>query len=144
MAKVSQTIGTVEEAWAAEMEVTPGSGAPVPPRMPCEFEDGERVRLRDQLKDRWMSAQSYEENVRIAAREAVKTAGAVRICPWHPEVTIRVGNANAEHYAYALATTALKHEGAMEARQDVLEAIKAELDGAADGACPRCGWRAPR
>jgi hypothetical protein len=83
-----------------------------------------------------MSTSAYDKNVTIAAREAVLVAGAVRPCPRHHHVMIRTGDEKAEHYAYALATTALKREGAMRARQDILHAIRAELDAAAEGECP--------
>jgi hypothetical protein len=85
-----------------------------------------------------MSPSDYDENVKIAARDAVVVAGAVRACPLHSHVTIRMGDEESERYAYALATTALKREGAMDARQDILDAIKAELDAAAEGECPEC------
>jgi hypothetical protein len=78
------------------------------------------------------------EAIRIAAREAVVAAGAGKPCPEHPDVMIRTGNEQAEHYAYALATTALKREGAMDWRQEILDAIRAELDAAAEGECPEC------
>jgi hypothetical protein len=78
---------------------------------------------------------SPAEAIRIAAREAVLAAGAVKRCPQHPDILVRTGGGRAEHYAYALATAALKREGAMAWRQEVLDAIKAELDAARDR-CP--------
>jgi hypothetical protein len=67
--------------------------------------------------------------------EAVLAAGAVKRCPRHPEVLVRTGNEKAEHDSYALATTALKKEGAMDWRREIREAIKIELDAAKDR-CP--------
>lgn len=78
---------------------------------------------------------SPSEAIRTAAREAVLAAGAVKRCPRHPDILVRTGNETAEHYAYALATTALKQEGAMDWRQEILDAIKVEL-GAARDRCP--------
>jgi hypothetical protein len=81
---------------------------------------------------------SPAEAIRIAAHEAVITAGAIMPCPRHPNSMLRTKSEHAEHYAYALATTALKREGAMNWRQDILDAIKAELEVAASGPCPEC------
>jgi hypothetical protein len=80
-------------------------------------------------------AMSPSDAIRTAAREAVLAAGAVKRCPRDPKILVRTGDETAEHYAYALATTALKKEGAMDWRQEILDAIKGELDAAADG-CP--------
>jgi hypothetical protein len=82
-----------------------------------------------------------DDAVRTAAREAVKSAGAVIECPAHPGVMIRIGDEHAEHLAYAIATTALKKEGAMTWRETIMDAIKAELDAAADRECPECSRR---
>jgi hypothetical protein len=41
-----------------------------------------------------------------------------------------------EHHAYALAT--IKSDGTMWMREDLMHAIKDELDMAADGECPQC------
>ena len=84
-----------------------------------------------------MDTGAYDENVKTAAREAVLAARAVRPCPRHPHLMIRLGDEKAEHYAYALATTALKRERAIDARQDIMDAIKDELDSAV-AECPEC------
>jgi hypothetical protein len=76
-------------------------------------------------------AVSPAEAIRIAAREAVVAAGAVKPCPI---VMIRTGNEQAEHSAYVLATTALKREGAMDWRREILNA---ELAAAVEE-CPVC------
>jgi hypothetical protein len=85
-----------------------------------------------------MSINNYYDSVEVAARHAVAKTGAIKICPFHPEVTIRVGDADAERHAYAYATTILKSDGTMWMRDDMLPAIKDELDMAADGECPQC------
>ncbi|MGF7162361.1 hypothetical protein FHS85_004015 [Rhodoligotrophos appendicifer] len=85
-----------------------------------------------------MSINDYIDGLEDAARYAVARAGAVEVCRLHPEVTIRVGNGDAERHAYALATTILKSDGTMWMREDLVPAIKDELDMAADGECPQC------
>lgn len=87
-----------------------------------------------------MSINNYFDTVESAARYAVGTTGAIKICQFHPEVTIRTGDDDAERHAYALATTILKSDGTTWMREDVMSAIKDELDMAADGECPQCAY----
>jgi hypothetical protein len=85
-----------------------------------------------------MSINDHIDDLEAAARYALAKSGAIEACPAHPEVTIRVGDSDAERHAYALATTILKSDGAMWLREDLMPAIKDELDLAADGECPQC------
>jgi hypothetical protein len=85
-----------------------------------------------------MSINNYVDEVEDAARFALAKSGAITVCPFHPDVTIRVGDDDRERHAYALATTILKSDGTMWMREDVMPAIKDALDMAADGECPAC------
>ena len=85
-----------------------------------------------------MSTNDYIDDLEAAARYALAKAKAIDICPLHPDVTIRLGNPDAERHAYALAATILKSDGTMWMREDLMPAIKDELDMAADGECPAC------
>lgn len=85
-----------------------------------------------------MSINDYVDDLEDAAHYALARAGAIRPCSLHPEVTIRAGDEDAERHAYALATTILKSDGSMWMREDLMPAIKDELDMAADGECPEC------
>ena len=85
-----------------------------------------------------MSIIDYNDNLEGAARHALFQAKAVEICPRHEDVLIRLGDDSAERHAYALATTILKSDGTMWMREDLMPAIKNELDMAADGECPSC------
>jgi len=85
-----------------------------------------------------MTINSYYDTVDDAALGALGKVGAVVVCPRHPSVTIRTGDEDAERHAYALATTLMKRDGTLWMRDDVLSAIKEELDSAADGECPEC------
>jgi hypothetical protein len=61
------------------------------------------------------------------------------MCPFHSEVTIKVGAEDAEKHASTLATTILKSKDQMYVREDVMAAIKDELGMAAeDDECPQC------
>lgn len=85
-----------------------------------------------------MSINDYVDDLESAARYALVKANAIRVCPFHGEVTIRVGDPDAERHAYALANTIMKSDGKTWMRDDLLPAIKDELDMAADGECPIC------
>ena len=87
-----------------------------------------------------MSINTYYDSVEPAAAYALGTTKAIEVCPFHEAVTIRVGDEDAERHAYALATTLLKRDGTYWMREDVMEAIKSELEGAADGECPQCAY----
>lgn len=86
-----------------------------------------------------MSINEYVMEIEGIAREALFKTKALDYCQRH-DVTIRVGDDDAERHAYALATNVLKKDGTVAyMREDVMEAIKDELDQAADGECPSCG-----
>jgi hypothetical protein len=85
-----------------------------------------------------MSINDYVDNLEAAAHYALAKAKAIETCRAHPDVTIRVGDDDAERHAYALATTLLKSDGTMWMREDLMSAIKDKLDMAADGECPEC------
>ncbi|WP_426037702.1 hypothetical protein [Brevundimonas sp. DC300-4] len=85
-----------------------------------------------------MSINDHHDTVESAARYAVMKSGAVKACALHPTVILRVGDEGAERRAYALATNIMKSDGSLWMREDVMPAIKDELDLAADGECPRC------
>lgn len=85
-----------------------------------------------------MSIDQYFASIEDAARYAVGSTGAIKVCEFHPEVSLRAGDQEAERHAYALATTILKREGNMFMRDDLMSAIKGELDNAVDGECPTC------
>ena len=73
-----------------------------------------------------------------AARYAVLKSGAVNVCPRHNEIMVRVGDPDAENKSYAIATNELKKSNMTFLREEVLAAIKHELEMAADYDCPVC------
>lgn len=87
-----------------------------------------------------MSINEFVDDLEGAARYALVKAGAIEGCPIYPGVTIRTGDKDAERHAYALATTILKSDGTIWMREELMSAIKDELDIAADGECPQCAY----
>jgi hypothetical protein len=85
-----------------------------------------------------MSVNDYYDDLESAAHHALAEAHAIEVCPTHPDVTIRVGDPDAEQRAYALATNILKGDKTTWMREDLMSAIQNELDMAADGECPAC------
>ncbi|MCW0183207.1 MAG: hypothetical protein OJI70_15685 [Zavarzinia sp.] len=86
-----------------------------------------------------MSASDYADDLETAARVALFKAGALEACPAHKDIIMRLGNADAERHAYALATTISRRDGTYWTRADLMPVIKEQLDLATDGECPRCG-----
>jgi hypothetical protein len=85
-----------------------------------------------------MSINDLVDDVEVAARQTLFKVKAIEVCSFHRDVTIRIGDEDAERHAYALATTLLKRDGTMWMREDMMAAIQNELDMAADGECPAC------
>jgi hypothetical protein len=87
-----------------------------------------------------MSVNDYCDDVELAARYALAKAKAIEVCQFHNDVTIRVGDEDAERHAYALATTIAKSDGTMWMREDLVESIHDQLVMAADSECPQCAY----
>src|SRR3954452_5511048 len=83
-----------------------------------------------------MSTYSSNENdLASVVRYALETTRATAVCPFHPTVTIRVGDDGAETHAYVRAH---KSDGTTWDREVLLREFKRQLDDAADGVCPDC------
>ena len=85
-----------------------------------------------------MSINELASELEVAAWSALQKAGAIKACNFHPDVTIRLGDDDAERKAYAIATNTLKRDGTIWLRAELMPAIKQQLDMAADGECPAC------
>lgn len=85
-----------------------------------------------------MSINDIVDDVEDVARLALIRTKAITVCPIHHDVTIRQGDHDAERHAYAYATTILKGDGTTWMREEVMDAIKSQLDQAADWECPIC------
>ena len=85
-----------------------------------------------------MSANSSTDNLASAVRYALETTRATAICPFHENVTIRVGDDAAETHAFLRACNIIKSDSTTWEREALREEIKRQLGDAADGACPEC------
>jgi hypothetical protein len=85
-----------------------------------------------------MSVDSWTDDLASVVRYALTTARATAICPFHDNVTIRVGDDAAETHAYLRACNIVKSDGTTWEREVLREEIKRQLGDAADGTCPEC------
>jgi hypothetical protein len=81
---------------------------------------------------------SSDDDLEALARHALFTTHATTVCPFHPEVIIRVGDAAAETHAYYIARNVIKSDGTSWGHEDLMDEIARQLTDAADGVCPRC------
>jgi len=77
-------------------------------------------------------------NLEAVVRHALFTTRATVVCPFHPEVIIRVGDDAAETHACYRARNIIKSGGTSWEHEDLMDEIAHQLTDAADGACPRC------
>jgi len=80
-----------------------------------------------------MSVGSWTEDLASVVRYALTTAHATAICPFHDNVTIRVGDDAAETHAYVRATKVIKSDGTTWEHKALHKEINRDLDEAADG-----------
>ncbi|MGY4291493.1 hypothetical protein ACVWXO_010759 [Bradyrhizobium sp. LM2.7] len=85
-----------------------------------------------------MSAKDYADDLSATVHYALETTRAVAVCPFHTEVTIRVGDDAAESHAFERAKRIVRSDGTNWETQDLREEIARQLSVAADGECPRC------
>ena len=81
---------------------------------------------------------SYNDNLEKVVRFALFTTHATTLCPFHPDVIIRVGDAAAETHACYRAKNIVKSDGTSWEREELMDEIARQLTDAADGTCPRC------
>jgi hypothetical protein len=82
------------------------------------------------------------DNLEALVRNVLFATRATAVCPFHPEVIIRVGDAAAETHAYYRARNIIKSGGTSWEHEDLIDEIARQLTDAADGACPRCAHMA--
>jgi hypothetical protein len=80
----------------------------------------------------------HAEELEQVATEVLFQAQALVPCEVHSYEYYRVNDTDAERYAYALGTNRHKKGDLLCDRQELMDAIKAKLDDAADDECPYC------
>jgi hypothetical protein len=58
-----------------------------------------------------MSVDACADNLQLAVRHALLTTRATVVCPFHPDVTIRIGDDAAETHAFYRARNLVKSDG---------------------------------
>ena len=71
-------------------------------------------------------------------RYALDTTRATAVCPFHDDVTIRIGDDAAEGHAFERAKRIVKSDGKVWDREALLKEFEHQLAQAADGCCPNC------
>jgi hypothetical protein len=80
------------------------------------------------------------DDMKTVVREALTTTRAIVVCPFHPEVNIRIGDDAAEtHAAHRLANIA---DASWDHDARLVEMAR-QLGDCADGVCPRCSETKP-
>lgn len=90
------------------------------------------------LQEALMSVDCGHDDLASAVRYALQSTRAIAACPFHPDMSVRVGDDAAENHACVRASKIIKSDGTTWNRQLLLEEIKRQLGDAADGVCPVC------
>jgi hypothetical protein len=85
-----------------------------------------------------MSVDNYTDSLESAVRYALLTTRAIAVCPFHSDVTIRVGDDAAETHACIRARNIIKSDGTRWEREALMNEIARQLADAEDGECPQC------
>jgi hypothetical protein len=87
-----------------------------------------------------LQKRAMTEDIKTVVREALMSTRAVMVCPFHPQVTIRIGDDAAETHARHRLTNIADASEDHDAR---LVEMARQLGDCADGVCPRCSERRP-
>jgi hypothetical protein len=85
-----------------------------------------------------MSVSSYADDLRSAVHYALETTHAIAVCPFHLDVTIRIGDDAAESHAIARARKLVKSDGTTWDGEVLRTEFGRQLSKAADRYCPHC------
>ena len=85
-----------------------------------------------------MSVDACADNLQLAVRHALLTTRATVVCPFHPDVTLRIGDDAAETHAFYRARNLVKSDGTGWNHAVLMEEIARQLADAADRVCPEC------
>ena len=85
-----------------------------------------------------MSVTSYADDLGSAVHYALETTRAITVCPFHLDLTIRVGDDAAESHAFARARNLVKSDGTRWEGEALRKEFGCQLSKAADRYCPHC------
>src|SRR5690349_7167097 len=85
-----------------------------------------------------MSINTYADDLDSAVHYALETTHAIAVCPFHLDVTIRVGDDGAESHAVARARKLVRSDGTTWDGEVLRKEFARQLSRAADRYCPRC------
>jgi len=78
------------------------------------------------------------DDLSAVVQYALESTRATAVCPFHLDVTVRVGDDAAESHAWARARNIIKSDGTKWKAEALREEFGQQLGKAADGCCPRC------
>jgi hypothetical protein len=78
------------------------------------------------------------DNLELAVRNALSTTRATAACPFHPDVTIRVGDDAAETHAFYRARNLVRSDGTGWYHELLMREIARQLTDANERVCPHC------
>jgi hypothetical protein len=85
-----------------------------------------------------MSVSSNVDDLGSAVHYALETTHAIAVCPFHLDLTIRIGDDAAESHAFARARKIVKSDGTTWEGEALRKEFGRQLGGAADRYCPHC------
>ena len=78
------------------------------------------------------------DDLKMAVRHALLTTRATAVCPFHPDVTVRVGDDAAETHAFYRARNLVRSDGTHWDHDLLAEEVARQLADAAERVCPHC------
>jgi hypothetical protein len=85
-----------------------------------------------------MSPSSYADDLGSAVHYALETTHAIAVCPFHLDLTIRMGDDAAESHAFVRARKLVKSDGTRWEGEALRKEFGRQLSKAADRYCPHC------
>jgi hypothetical protein len=85
-----------------------------------------------------MSIAADADDLELAVRNALLTTRATAACPFHTDVTIRVGDDAAETHAFYRARNLVRSDGTGWDHDLLMQEIARQLTDAPERVCPHC------
>lgn len=95
-------------------------------------------------KEARMSESNLADDLGSVVHHALETTHAIAVCPFHLDLTIRVGDDAAESHAFARARKLVKSDGTRWRCEVLQTEFGRQLRRAADRYCPHCALYAAK